>query len=307
MKSVFTSCLVFLFLVCPSVTQADQEFLKPLHDNTILRDKPDAVNSRILEAAQADWLLHATEKYTADDGSQWYEIYEINNDTTDTHGGFWYVYLMYDLPGTNAFVNAEDVEVTWPPQERSTEVIAQPTVLSTSNLLSGDIVAIQRYTDTTGNNLVLLMERKVVAENSAELESNARTKELFAQRFALQKEGGVTNAWKISDAVQDCELDEFEAAFITEAFHVTDLNNNGESEVWVPYILNCAGSPGPKPVKIIMYEGEKKYVVRAETRFQVTEGVFEGGDYSLDKSFTDGPAEFKAFAVELWEKHKTVR
>ena len=82
MKSVFTTCLVFLFLVCASVAQGDQLFLRPLHDNTILRDKPDAVDSRILEAAQADWLLHAEKKHTADDGSQWYEIYEINKNRT---------------------------------------------------------------------------------------------------------------------------------------------------------------------------------------------------------------------------------
>jgi hypothetical protein len=131
-----------------------------------------------------------------------------------------------------------------------------------------------------------------------------RSKELFAYRYLLKKGGAPKQVWRVTDFVRDCELDGMTVSFIADAFCVTDLNKNGEAEIWMAYILNCAGDPGPMTMKIIMYEGGKKYAVRGNTRSLVTENEYAGGEYTLDAAFASGPAVFSAFAKELWEKYK---
>lgn len=278
--------------------------MKPLHDNTILRDKPDATDSKIVETVQADWFLHASGKRTAEDGSQWYEVYEINEQGMRNPSGFWYAYKMYDLPGENVFVRASDVEVIPSPRELASKGESKSVIISKKSLINGNIVAIHRYTDTTGDNMIVLTETDITVGYSEKFDAKTRTKELFAYRYVPEGNNDAKQAWRVMDFVRDCDLDGMNAAFITDAFRVTDVNNNGQAEIWLPYILQCAGDPGPIPMKIIMYEGEKKYAVRGETRSWVGGDEYSGGECTLDQAFIGGPAELRKFAVQLWEEYK---
>ena len=304
MKAILTACFVFLCLLWAPFAQAEDVFLKPLHDNTILRDKPDVSNSKIIEAAQADWFLHASGKHTADDGSQWYEVYQINEQGMREPSDFWYAYRMYNLPGEEVFVNAKDVEIIPDPRMLESQGKTKAVAVCKPSLVSGNIVAIHRYTDTTGDNMIVLVETDITVGYSKKFDAETQTKELFAYRFIPKEDNDAQQVWRVMDSVRDCDLDGMTAEFITDAFRMTDVNNNGLAEIWLPYILQCAGDPGPMPMKIIMYEGEKKYAVRGETRSWVGGDEYAGGECTLDQAFTDGPAELRKFAVQLWEEYK---
>ena len=177
--------------------------------------------------------------------------------------------------------------------------------------VKGNIVKSVRYADATGENLILLTETDVVSKPDTGDYPNypPRSKELFAYRFLIKKGGKFEQVWQMTDSVRDCDLDGMTVSFIPEAFRLTDLNNNNKAEIWMTYVLQCAGDPSPITMKIIMYEDGKKYAVQGETRalvahFENGEKIYAGGEYVLDKAFNSGPKEFAAFAKELWEKYK---
>ncbi len=109
----------------------------------------------------------------------------------------------------------------------------------------------------------------------------------------------------MTDFVRSCYLDGLTASFIEDAFRVTDLDKNGLAEVWVAYVLDCAGAPGPMTMKIIMYEQGRKYAMRGQSRSLVNENDYRGGKYQFDEAFVSGPPQFRAFAEELWAEYKT--
>jgi hypothetical protein len=177
--------------------------------------------------------------------------------------------------------------------------------------VNGNVVKAVRYKDKTGDNLILLTETEIVSNAKPDVDYPLfppRSKELFAYRF-LMRPGGNTyeQAWRITDFVRECDLYEMYAAFVEDAFRITDLNNDGVAEIWVVYMLTCRGDITPRTMKIIMYEGGKKYAVRGEalSMNQYSEDEFEyiGGGYTLDDAFNAAP-EYKDFAVDLWETFK---
>ena len=170
--------------------------------------------------------------------------------------------------------------------------------------VSGNVVKAVRYADATGDNLVLLTETEKYVKPDRKHPREGKDKELFAYRFLLHNNGSVEQVWQVADYVYDCELDGMNADFDRDAFRITDLDKNGVAEIWMTYALGCRGDPGPMTMKIVMYEGGKKYAVRGETRSRVTETEYAGGGYTPDAAFASGPAEFAAFAKQLWEHYK---
>jgi hypothetical protein len=154
----------------------------------------------------------------------------------------------------------------------------------------GTVVKAAGWRDTTGQNLVVLTESGVHEGNA----------EIRAVRYKMS-EGAWGEAWKVFDQVKDCQLD-IEASFAKSAFQVTDLDGNGVAEVWMAYYLACQGDVSPMTMKIIMYEGDKKYAVRGETKVSYSKIESEGGANKLDPSFDRAPPEFKTFALGLWDK-----
>jgi hypothetical protein len=92
--------------------------------------------------------------------------------------------------------------------------------------------------------------------------------------------------------------------FVAKTFAVTDLNNNGKAEVWMMYKNSCHGDVSPVPIKIIMYENNKKFAVRGTTKVQVSATDYMGGGFSFDEAFKNAPAIFKQYAEKLWKQNK---
>lgn len=109
--------------------------------------------------------------------------------------------------------------------------------------------------------------------------------------------------WRVYDYVKECPVDMF-LYFIDDAFAVTDLNKDGKAEVWIMYKVSCQGDVSPVPMKIIMYQDNKKYAVRGTTRTKISATDYEGGEYTFDESFKNAPVEFRQHAEKLWKQYK---
>ena len=106
----------------------------------------------------------------------------------------------------------------------------------------------------------------------------------------------------MNDFVKHCEFD-IKASFIKNSFAVTDLNNDGKAEVWMMYKTSCTSDVSPSDMKIIMYEGEKKYAIRGKNKVKISDKAYEGGEYTFDEIFKKGPLAFRDYATKLWKKN----
>ena len=180
--------------------------------------------------------------------------------------------------------------------------------------LPGKTVKTVRYTDSLGDNVILLTETDIFfspedalwneKNDAIEFHTSSRSKELAVYSFLLKKDGAAQQNWRVYDFVRGCSAVDMNAEFEQNSLQITDLDNNGIAEVWMVYYLTCRSDPSPLDMKIIMYEGQQKYALRGETRIQMTEDAHMGDTYTLDAAFGAGPAEFTTFAKGLWEKYK---
>ncbi|NLZ17138.1 MAG: hypothetical protein GX087_05325 [Desulfobulbaceae bacterium] len=191
------------------------------------------------------------------------------------------------------------------PASASTAAMAIQDVTATLDVRSlpgvvGNLVKALRFNDIQGNNLVVLTQSEEQFRNKrGEPGSYLRDQEFFVHRFLINSDGSKVQMWRVKDFVYDCEYD-LRLEFFTDALQVTDLDQDGLAEVWMPYRLGCPADPNPISMKIIMYEGAQKYAMRGETRSMVNPGQYAGGGYTMDKVFREGQAVFRDFATKLW-------
>lgn len=160
----------------------------------------------------------------------------------------------------------------------------------------GNMAAALQWTDQAGTQLVLLSETGEQRDEDGN--GNAG---LFAYHYSLSGHNRIPG-WKLSDFVHDCPVD-FEARFIPAAFRVTDLDHNGLAEVWMLYRTSCRGDVSPGEMKLIMYQAGDKYGMRGQYKVKVSATACEGGAYTFDRRFKEGPKVFRDFAEKTWKKH----
>jgi hypothetical protein len=173
---------------------------------------------------------------------------------------------------------------------------------------TGTLVSAGRWTDQSGDNIVILYYTSgktpvpAADKGSADEEESNRSAHLYAAHYLV--EGDTTRlSWTIHDFSADCPVDLF-VYFIDNAFAITDLNKDGHAEVWVMYKNSCQGDVSPIPMKIIMYQANKKYAVRGSSRVTVSATEMMGGEYVFDDAFKKAPAAFRQYAAQLWQKNK---
>lgn len=179
------------------------------------------------------------------------------------------------------------------------------TAIPASIKYSGNIKSALSWEDKTGKSIVFITETGVFRNPELKHESDGADAEIYAYCFTLNNEP-VLN-WKVYDFVSDCQVD-IVAEFIDNTLSITDLDKNGIAEIWLMYKTICHGDISPAALKIIMYEGEKKFAMRGESKIQIGADVngkpeFIGGDYTLDKNFENAPEKFKNYALSLWNKN----
>lgn len=181
--------------------------------------------------------------------------------------------------------------------------ISAETCLQNFPSIKGRLVKALRYADATGDNVILLAETGVRKQKLDQYGTTGLSKRLYARRFRADQ-ANAQPVWQITDGVRDCETS-LTAAFIPEALHVTDLDNNGVAEVWTGYQLACHGDVSPANMKIIMYEGGQKYAMRGTTLIRMPGEESLGGTGKMDAAFINGPAVFRDHADRLWLEYRT--
>src|SRR5690606_32482478 len=86
----------------------------------------------------------------------------------------------------------------------------------------GKIKNAVRWTDKSGENIVITTETGIYESNKFEHENNGGDAELFAYHFIITN-GNAKLTWKVYDFVSDCPVD-IVASFIDNTFQVTDLD-----------------------------------------------------------------------------------
>jgi len=176
-----------------------------------------------------------------------------------------------------------------------------PTKLPKGINYEGKIKNAVQWIDSLGENIVIVSETGVHKSKKFKHESDGRDAELFAYHYLIKGDTAL-QTWRVYDFISDCPLD-IEAQFIKNSLQITDLNKDGVSEVWIMYKTVCHGDVSPFSMKIIMYEGNRKYAIRGHNKVQISDKEFYGGDYKFDKEFIDAPQEFLEFAKKLWSKN----
>lgn len=161
-----------------------------------------------------------------------------------------------------------------------------------------------RWKDKTGEYVVLTSETGVYINENFSHENDGSDAEVFAHCYSLENNQQI---WKVNDFIKDCMVD-IDAAFKKNSLKVTDLDKNGIAEIWVMYEMACKGDISPSDLKIIMYEGKQKFAMRGESKIRTGmenhgKPVFEGGSYTFDKAFQQGPKAFRDYAEKLWNEH----
>lgn len=157
------------------------------------------------------------------------------------------------------------------------------------------------WNDESGENFVILSATGIFRNADKHEFDDSEDSELFAYHFNLNK-GKLLQVWKLYDFVKDCPVD-IDAEFYNQFPKVTDLNKNDVPEIWIMYKTGCHGDVSPVTLKLIMYEGNKKYAMRGENKVQVGTDNYLGGEYKFDKSFNSAPDVFKNFAIKLWKEN----
>jgi hypothetical protein len=163
----------------------------------------------------------------------------------------------------------------------------------------GKIINAVRYTDGEGEHIVVTTETGETKSKGAE--DDYRDMALYAYSYRVIG-GKQTLSWQVHDFVKECPVD-IKANYIPNTFAVTDLNKDGKAEVWLMYTTVCHGDVSPSNMKIIMYEGNKKYAVRGTSKVKISDKEYEGGVYTFDEAFKKGPKSFRSYALQLWKKN----
>lgn len=192
-------------------------------------------------------------------------------------------------------------------EEISPAIFQQPDIkhLPGEIKVKGEITNSSGWKDQHGEHLVFTSETGIFTpDRSKDKEdmTDLRSAEVFVYHY-IKKENAdnYVLSWRVHDHIVDCPVD-LDATFVKNTFQVTDLDKDGEQEVWLMYKTVCHGDVSPYEMKIILYEGNDKYAVRGENKV-VLEGQSYGGKYKFDKKFKEGPQEFRDFAKKLWEKN----
>jgi hypothetical protein len=165
----------------------------------------------------------------------------------------------------------------------------------------GHVIDAARYSANDGEHITFTTETGVVNSKGIDNEGS-REAALYAYDYKLIDLKYILNRPPLYDFVAPCGLD-VTAKYLPNTFAITDLNKDGTAEIWLMYKTACTGDVSPAILKVIMYEGTRKYAMRGETRIKLPGAAPYGGTYVFDAAFKTASAAFRTYATELWNKN----
>lgn len=166
--------------------------------------------------------------------------------------------------------------------------------------MAGHLVDARRWEDAQGTNYMLLTRTANRLNPPDEYGIETQSARLYAYHY-LQQGNGFRLLRQISDFIDDCELD-MTVAHVPDSLAITDLDEDGLSEVSFLYELACRGDVSPPDLKLMMLENGEKYPIRGTSIVDVGNGERYGGEKRFGVEFDTAPVSFRRFAGEHWDR-----
>jgi|WetSurMetagenome_2_1015567.scaffolds.fasta_scaffold165007_2 hypothetical protein len=168
---------------------------------------------------------------------------------------------------------------------------------------SGNIITGKRWKDKNGENILVITRTKDSQKKSKQpdFEEYVREANLYAYHYTGSG-NSFSLLWKVNDLVENCVFD-LTLDYISGSLSITDINKNGIAESTFLYRLTCRSDVSPSTLKLIMHEGDNKYALRGYSLITLN-GMNEGGDYNVDKSFDSAPDGFLEYAKTQWKEFR---
>lgn len=171
----------------------------------------------------------------------------------------------------------------------------------------GTVVEALKWSDTLGVNILVQtvtghFNWKDYDDDSSDYMIQDKA-EIYA--YLYQKKDGKNSyrrLWKIYDYTECFGVDWF-IGFVPKATTITDIDNDGISEVSIPYVSICRGGMDPGSMKIIMYENQSKFALRGSTMLMCDSKDPYGGEFTASKNLTT-EKYFLDFLTKHWHSNK---
>lgn len=159
----------------------------------------------------------------------------------------------------------------------------------------GVVEGARRWTDRTGQNLVILTRTRLT-----ELDANGnRSQEIHGYHFVRER-AGYRLLWQTVDMVGECEVDvvlDYAAGSLT----VTDVDHDGIAESTYVYDIGCQGGVDPSGMKLILHEGATKYAIRGTQDYRELAGSYPAPEMHVEAALAQQPV-LRDFAVAQWRR-----
>lgn len=123
------------------------------------------------------------------------------------------------------------------------------------------------------------------------------SRKLFVQLYR-GKGAALKQLRLIQDGIDDCEFD-MAAEFLPGSVTVTDQDTDGKPELTFAYDLTCTSDVSPSARKLLVLEGTAKHILRGNSRVDVGDNQFEGGDYKAEGFQRE--AALQKYAEQRWQ------
>jgi hypothetical protein len=172
----------------------------------------------------------------------------------------------------------------------------------------GTIVEALKWTDSQGENILLqTVTGQFVWKEYNDKDSTDFTLQDKSELYSYLFQKSISNKefkikWRIYDYNKCYGVDWF-TGFIPKATTITDLDNDGISEITIPYVTICRGGMDPGTMKIILYEDNTKYVLRGTTMLMCDSKTPYGGEFSESENLKENTI-FHSFLTKHWSRNK---
>ncbi|MBO6258903.1 MAG: hypothetical protein J6M93_06185 [Succinivibrio sp.] len=125
-------------------------------------------------------------------------------------------------------------------------------------------------------------------------------KEIHAYDYAEQSGAMPKLSWKLYDFIHECPTSA-RLDFADDIPQITDIDGDGQKEIWLGYYKGCHGDVSPDELKVFMYLNGKKHSIRGRTHIFV-DGHYSGGDYKEDSAMQNAKKVFRDYGIKLFLK-----
>ena len=170
----------------------------------------------------------------------------------------------------------------------------------------GTVVEALHWTDAHGENILIQTVTghftwKEYDKNLTDYTLQDKS-ELYAYLFQKKNSGeDYKIKWRVYDYTECYGVDWF-TGFTLKATTITDLDNDGITEITMPYVSICRGGMDPGTMKMIMYEGTRKYALRGSTMICGGDNPY-GGEFTASENLKSNET-FMDFLTKHWKRNR---